>query len=739
MTAAIPAPAGEMDLDLELVEGLHCAACVDRAEGVLKAIPGVSAPVVNLATRAVHLRFAPDRTTVAAIKTRLSDAGFTPQEATEGNHAPSAGQGARAAQAGRHALIAALIALPLMAIGMLHLGHHPALPWLSAGLATAALAGPGRGIVLGGLHSLLRGRGDMDALIAIGALSGWLFSCAVLIRPAWWAGTPPLTFEASASIIAVVLLGRYLEARARAGASSALERLLVRRGASATLIEHDGERQVPLSVVAVGDLLRVRPGELVPVDGVVISGQASVDEAILTGESRLIEKMAGAPVLGGSLNQAGSVEMRASAIGADTVVARLVALVRQAQGTRPPIARTADRAAGVFVPVVLALSALTAGLWLLIAGDPARAIQAAAGVLLISCPCALGLATPMAVMVAVGRAAELGVLVRSGAVLEAASRVTVLVFDKTGTLTTGRPAMVASVSTPPTTAGELLRVVAAAERGSEHPIAGCLRAAAGGPGPGQAVVSGFRSHPGGGVTAQVDGQALAVGSAAFLAGLGLGGAALAPLALALPAAATPVFAVRDGQAIGAIAVADVVRDDAATTVAELRGGGLEIAMLTGDRLVTAQAIASRLDIATVHADCLPGDKLARIRALQAAGAVVAMVGDGINDAPALGQADVGIAMGTGTDAAAGAGDLVLLGDRLSAIPAALALARATMRTIKRNLLGASLYNLLALPLAAGALYPWTGQLLDPMLAAGAMALSSLTVVASSLRLRTFHA
>jgi Cu+-exporting ATPase len=280
--------------------------------------------------------------------------------------------------------------------------------------------------------------------------------------------------------------------------------------------------------------------------------------------------------------------------------------------------------------------------------------------------------------------------------------------------------------------------VAAAERGSEHPIAGCLRAAAGG-GLDQAVVDGFRSHPGGGVTARVDGHALAVGSASFLEGRGIDRAALAHLALALPADATPVFAVRDGQAIGAIAVADALRHDAARTVAELRGSGLEVSMLTGDRLVTAQAIARQLGIATVHAACLPADKRERIRALQAAGGVVAMVGDGINDAPALSQADAGIAMGSGTDAAAGAGDLVLLGNRLGAIPAAFALARATMRTIRRNLLGASLYNLLALPLAAGALYPWTGQLLDPMLSAGLMALSSLTVVASSLRLRTFHA
>ncbi len=436
----------ERDLDLELVAGLHCASCVTRAEEVLNAIPGVRAAEVNLATRGAHLRFAPGRTTVAAIKTRLSDAGFTPQEAAEGNLAPGRSQGRHAAQAGRQALAAALLALPLMAIDMLHLGPHPALPWLGALLASAALAGPGRGIISGGVRGILRLHGDMDVLIAIGARSGWLFSCAVLLRPEWWAGSPPLTFEASSSIIAVVLLGRYLEARARAGTSLALEQLLVRRGDTAVLIEPDQERQVPLSVIAVGDLLRVRPFEIIPVDGTVISGLSSVDEALLTGEAQPLEKLAGSQLLGGSLNPEGTLVMRAAAIGADPVVARLVALVRQAQGTRPPIARLADRAAAVFVPVVLLLAALTAGLWLLLAGDGARAIQAAAGVLLISCPCALALAAPMAVMVAVGRAADLGVLVRNGAAQfrEAASRVTALVLDKTGTLTTGRPALVAS-------------------------------------------------------------------------------------------------------------------------------------------------------------------------------------------------------------------------------------------------------------------------------------------------------
>jgi Cu+-exporting ATPase len=736
MTASAPA-AGERALELELVEGLHCASCVARAEGVLKAIPGVVVAEVNLATRGVRLRYAPERTTVAAIKTRLSDAGFTPQEAAEGNHAPSEGQHEHAAQAGRRALLAALLAGPLMVLGMLPHGQL-ALPWISAALASVALAGPGRGIILGGLRSLSRLHGDMDALIAIGALSGWLFSCAVLIRPAWWAGSPPLTFEAAASIIAVVLLGRYLEARARARTSSALESLLTRRGDAAILIGPDGERQVPLSVIAVGDLLRVRPGEIIPVDGEVIEGQASVSEAILTGEAQLIEKAVGARVLGGSLNQAGTMVMRTAAIGADTVVARLVALVRQAQGTRPPIARLADRAAAVFVPVVLALAALSASLWLLLAGDPAHAIQAAAGVLLISCPCALGLATPMAVMIAIGRAADLGVLVRNGAALEAASRVTAVVFDKTGTLTSGRPAIAASCAQPPTTASALLRMVAAAEQGSEHPIASCLRAAVGS-GADQAVISGFRSHAGGGVTAQVDSHALTVGSAAFLVGQGIAAAGLDALAGQLPAAATLVFCARDGHAVGAIALADVPRPDAASTVAQLQGQGLAVSMLSGDRALSAQAIARQLGIASVHADCLPGAKLERIRALQAGGEVVAMVGDGINDAPALGGAEVGIAMGSGSDAAAGAGDLVLLGERLSGVSTAIALSRAAMRTIRQNLVGASIYNLLAIPLAAGALYPWTGRLLDPMLSAGLMAASSLTVVVNSLRLRRLHA
>ncbi len=729
MTAEAP----PTDLRLILVEGLHCASCVTRAENVLRSTAGVREATVNLATREAALRYDAAATTVAAIKTRLHDAGFVPEEEAEHSghdHRPAAGPERR------RALSALVLAAPVLVLGMAHL-HQPWSLWLQLGLTLAVVLGPGRSVFLTALRGLPRGELGMDTLIALGAASALGLSIAAMSAPAWWPGMPPIHFETAAVIITLVLIGRWLEGGARATAAAAVQGLLDRRPPVAQRVTEHGDEAVLAASLMVGDHVRVRVGEIVPVDGVVIDGGGHADEALITGEAAAVAKTVGSTLIGGTILGEGSVVLRATRVGADTTLARLAEQVRAAQGAKPPIARLADRISAVFVPLVLLLAVLTYAVWWWCAPElTAHAVLAAASVLVIACPCALGLATPTAVMVAVGRAARGGLLIRDGAALEHAATIDLVALDKTGTLTLGRPTVERVLVEPGFNEQDVLRLAAAVEQGSEHPLAHAVRAAVGGTGipPVNAVVEDFRATPGMGVAARVDGRLVAIGSARHLRALGAE-AALLNLSLA---GATGLFVAVDGVVAGLITVSDAIRPDAAAAIAALRQRGIAVAMITGDQPETAEKVARAVGIGELHAAQLPGDKLARLQAWQGGGRRVAMVGDGINDAPALAAADVGVALAgadTANAIAAGAGDVVILSGRVGALITLIDLSRATRRTIRQNLAGAFLYNVLAIPLAAGALYPATGWMLDPMIAAAAMALSSLTVVGNSLRLR----
>jgi Cu+-exporting ATPase len=554
------------------------------------------------------------------------------------------------------------------------------------------------------------------------------------------AGAMPY-FEASALLMTFLVLGRWLEARARGGTSEAIRRLVALQPRTARLAGPGGERDVPIGEVVPGDLLRVRPGERIAVDGVVVEGASAVDESMLTGESLPVEKGPGVTVVGGSINRTGTFTCRATRVGRDTVLAQIVRLVEDAQGSKAPIQRLADQVASVFVPVVLGISAFTFGAWMLWGPAPAffHALTNAVGVLVIACPCALGLATPTAVMVATGRGAELGVLIRSAEVLETLHRTGAIVLDKTGTLTVGRPVVTDVVPAAGVDADSVLALAAAVEQGSEHPLGEAIVTATKARGLALPPVREFRAAPGQGVEALVEQGRVLLGNRRLMESRGIELGPLEEDARRLAQGGkSVVYAVVAGRPHGLIAVADVLRPEAPEAVTALRGLGLEVIMLTGDARSTAEAIARQAGIERVQAEVLPEQKAAEIKRLQVEGRLVGMVGDGINDAPALAQADVGLAMSSGTDVAIEAADVTLMRDDLRGVIAAVELSRRTMRIVKENLGWAFGYNLVLVPVAAGMLYPMWGIQLSPILAGLAMALSSVSVVANSLRLGRFR-
>jgi Cu+-exporting ATPase len=603
----------------------------------------------------------------------------------------------------------------------------------------------GRRFLVRAARGLRHGELTMDTLVAMGTMAAYGYSLVVTLLPemVMEAGLSGETyFDSAAVIIGLVLLGRWLEARAKGQAAGAVKALLKLRPATARVLRDGREQDLPLDQVRVGDLLRVRPGDRVPVDGAIVDGSSAIDESMLTGESIPVERAAGDQVIGATMNASGSFVMRAERIGRDTTLAQIVRLVEQAQGSKAPIQRVADAVTGWFVPVVVALAVLAFAGWMLVGPEPRLpfALSAAIAVLIIACPCAMGLATPTAIMVGTGKGAEAGILVRDGAALESAERISAVVLDKTGTITRGEPTLQAVVATDGATEDELLSLTAAAERGSEHPLAEAIVRAAeersllvGGP-------ESFEAVPGGGVRATVDGRLLLLGTEAFLAGEGVDASPLArPAAEEAQRGRTPVLVAIDGRAAGVLALADPVKPESSDAVRRLHEAGVEVWMITGDRRAVADAIGAQVGIGPdrILAEVRPADKAARVAELQRRGRV-AMVGDGVNDAPALAQADLGIAIGTGADVAVQASDVTLVGDDLRAVPGAIRLSRATMRTIRQNLVWAFGYNVLLIPVAAGLLYPLTGWLLSPALAAGAMALSSVSVVTNSLRLRRFR-
>ncbi|HEV3471364.1 MAG TPA: copper-translocating P-type ATPase [Pyrinomonadaceae bacterium] len=605
----------------------------------------------------------------------------------------------------------------------------------------------------------------MNTLIAVGTGAAYLYSAAATFAPGFFAGaagagaaagmegmegmgatpTPPVYFEAASVIIALILLGRLLESRAKGRTGEAIRRLMGLQAKTARVVRDGREQDVPVEEVLAGDTVVVRPGEKIPVDGVVVAGRSAVDESMLTGESLPVEKSAGSEVFGATINKAGLFRFRATKVGRETALQQIVRLVEEAQGSKAPIARVADRVSGVFTPVVICVAVATFVVWFVAAPEEARfttALVNFVSVLIIACPCALGLATPTAIMVGTGKGAEHGVLVKGGESLETAHRLDTVVLDKTGTITEGRPALTDVVPAGAVLgAEELLRLVASAERGSEHPLGEAVVRGAAERGLALAEVSDFKAVAGHGVEAEVEGRRLLVGNLKLMRERGVETGDFEARAEALAAEGkTPVYAAVGGRFAGLLAVADRVKPESAEAVAEMRRLGLEVVMITGDNRRTAEAVAREVGITRVLAEVLPEGKAGEVRRLQEEERRrVAMVGDGINDAPALAQADVGIAIGTGTDVAMEAADVTLIRGDLGGVVTAVALSKATIRTVKQNLFWAFVYNAVGIPVAAGVLYPLTGWLLSPVIASAAMSLSSVSVVANSLRLRRFRA
>jgi len=740
MTTAAVTPLTELSLP---VIGMTCASCVTRIERFLARADGVADAAVNLATERATVHFDPERIDRGGIVAAIQAAGYeVAAPVSTGEAVADDGDAARATERSgllRDAVIATGIGLAMMVVSLWPGG----VPWPMERVNVWMLAPAtvvqfvfGRRFLVAAAKGLRHGDLTMDTLVTLGTMAAYGYSLAITL-----AGSAAETyFDSAAVIIGLVLLGRWLEARAKSQAAGAVRALLKLRPTTARVLRDGREADLPIDQVRPGDLLRVRPGERVPVDGSIVEGASAVDESMITGESIPVDKRPGDPVIGATMNASGSFVMRAERVGTDTTLAQIARLVEQAQGSKAPIQRVVDQVTARFVPAVVIVAVVAFGLWLLLGAEPRlpAALTAAVAVLIIACPCAMGLATPTAIMVGTAKGAEAGILVRDGAALEQAQRITAVVLDKTGTITEGQPSVVGLRPLPGTTEPELLRLAAAAERGSEHPLAEAIVRLATERGVELPPAIDFISVSGGGVQATVEGRATVVGSQRLLVEHGVDVDAVEPLARETASAGhTPVLVAVGGAAIGLLAIADTVKPESAEAVHKLQAAGLEVWMLTGDRTAVAEAIGAQVGITRdrILAEVHPGHKAAKVQELQAGGAVVAMVGDGINDAPALAQSDLGVAIGTGADVAVEASDITLIGDDLRSVPASIRLSRATMRTIRQNLAWAFGYNLVLIPVAAGALFPLTGWLLSPALAAGAMALSSVSVVTNSLRLR----
>jgi Cu+-exporting ATPase len=730
------------------IRGMTCAACVSTLERGLHKVPGVLSVTVNLATSRGTVTYLPSAIDVNGLRHAVEDLGYETPEATS----PAEGAEHRAREREMEVLRHKFLVGAILS-GLVMLGSMPELvPWWPAILANYytlwALTTPvqfwvGWQFLRGFVRALRHGTADMNTLVAIGTMAAYLYSVGVTLAPQFFSvGSIHVAvyFDTAAVLITLIVLGRWLEAKARGRTSEAIKRLLGLQPKVARVRRGGAEIDLPVEEVAVGDLIVVRPGEKIPMDGIVREGYSSVDESMLTGESLPIEKAPGASVVGASLNKMGSFVFEATRVGKETVLAQIVRLVESAQGSKAPIQRLADRVAGIFVPVVVGLSVLTFGVWYVVGPAPTftYALSNFMAVLLIACPCALGLATPTAIMVGTGRGAEEGILIKSAESLEIAHRVQTVIFDKTGTLTRGEPVVTEVVVVDAVERDEVMRLAAGAEWGSEHPLGKAIVAKANDTAIAVPPAQDFEATPGQGVQARVDGKLVRLGKPQFLLdhGIALNGLEKEAERLA-QGGQTPMYVAADDKAIGVIAVADTVKPGARAAVVALQAMGIDVAMITGDNPRTAAAIAQEVGIDRVLAEVLPQDKAAEVKNLQAEGHVVAMVGDGINDAPALAQADVGIALGTGTDVAIETADIALLRDDLMGVATSIRLSRRTMQTIRQNLFWAFFYNAMLIPVAAGVLYPVFGMLLNPMFAGAAMAFSSVSVVTNSLRLRHF--
>ncbi len=737
------------------VEGMSCASCVGRIEKALAAVPGVLEAHVNLATEKAQVRHVAGMVDAKALETAVSDAGYAARTVADNDSGDQQAQ-ARAEEIGalkRSILFAGAATLPIFALEMgshvftsLHDGLMATLGqqnlfYLFFVLASFVQFGPGLRFYKKGWPALMRGGPDMNSLVMLGTSAAYGYSLVATFLPSVLPeGTVNVYYEASAMIVTLILIGRYMEALSKGRTSEAIKRLMTLRAKTARVIRDGEPVEVALEDVQVGDIVQVRPGEKVPVDGEVAEGTSYVDESMITGEPVPVQKSAGAEVVGGTLNKTGSFSFTATKVGGDTMLAQIIRMVEAAQGAKLPIQALVDRVTGVFVPAVLAAAALTFGIWLLFGPTPALtlALVNAVAVLIIACPCAMGLATPTSIMVGTGRAAEMGVLFRKGEALQSLRSVDTIALDKTGTLTKGRPELTDLVTADGFERDEVLQTVAAVEAYSEHPVAEAIVEAARASGAKRAKAADFEATPGYGVSASVDARTVAIGADRFMRQMDLDVTAFADTASRLAdEGKTPLYAAIDGRLAAIIAVADPIKESTPGAIEALHGLGLRVAMITGDNQRTANAIAQRLGIDEVIAEVLPDGKVEAVKRLRGNDRKLAFVGDGINDAPALAEADVGLAIGTGTDVAIESADVVLMSGDLRNVPNAIGLSRATIRNIKENLFWAFAYNGSLIPVAAGVLYPAYGVLMSPIFAAAAMALSSIFVLGNALRLRRF--
>jgi len=749
------APSAEIQLP---IEGMSCASCVNRIERYLRKTPGVAEANVNLATEVATITYLPEIAGFDELARAIEAAGYGVRplpETADGSRASLVDEAdAEAAERSREQRslgLSAAVALVVAAVAM-GLMYAPALPltmeqlaWVLIGPATIVQFWAGRRFYRAAWRAAIHGSTSMDTLVVVGTSTAWAFSVLVTFAPSIFrsAGIEPQTyFDSSTAIVGLILTGRWLEARAKIQTVGAIKELLGLQARSARIVRAGVEVDVPLEDVRVGDMVRVRPGERVPVDGRIVEGESQVDESMLTGEPMPVEKGPGAEIIGATMNGHGTFLFRATRVGRDTALAHIVELVRRAQGSKAPIQRLADRIGGIFVPFVLGVGALTFGLWFVFGPDPrlTHALVAFITVVVISCPCAMGLATPTAIMVGTGKGAEAGILIRGGEALELAAGIDAVVFDKTGTLTRGRPTLGQVIAAPGFTPDDVLDLAASVERGSEHPLAAAILARADEAGIGRRTVEGFEAVTGRGVRGRVEGREVVVGTAAFLEASGVD---MRPVAWATAAATDSSSAVTylavDGRVAGALPTVDEIKPESAEAVADLTAAGLEVWLVTGDGARVSTSVAQAVGISPdrVLAEVLPAGKVDAVAAIQARGLRVAMVGDGINDAPALARADVGIAIGTGADVAMEASDVTLVGGDPRAVATAIRLSRQTRRVIRQNLFWAFGYNVVLIPVAMGALFPILGVTLNPALAAAAMAFSSVSVVSNSLRLRRF--
>lgn len=736
------------------IENLRCASCVQFIESELKATPGVLNASVNTATQEATVDYLPEKTTLANLNSAIETWGYKSRAATSDE--PVDKQEEAHAREYKRLMnkfwFAAAISIPVMAtayyqfipgLNSLSMETLRVLWGITALLTLPVMFWSGSDFFTGAWAAFTHRSANMNTLIALGTAAAWLYSTFAILFPAIFPeGTSEPFYDVVAVVIALVMLGQALELRAKGQSSAAIKKLLGLQAKTARVIRDGQEMDLPMEEVLVGDVIQVRPGEKVPVDGLIIEGSSAVDESMLTGESLPVSKKAGDEVIGATLNKTGAFKFRATKVGKDTALAQIVKMVQDAQNSKAPIARLADTISGYFVPVVMILAVWTFVVWFNWGPQPqlVYALVTSVTVLIIACPCALGLATPMSLMVGIGKGAENGILIRSGGALQTARAIQTVVLDKTGTITKGKPELTDVIMSdqPSVTSDELLRLAASVEKVSEHPLAQAIVEGAQARKLDLVDVADFDAIPGHGVSAKIAGRSLLIGNLKLMnrENIALGTLEEQSKALA-DDGKTPMYIAIDGQAAGLVAVADTVKEDSAEAIAVLHKMGIEVVMITGDNRRTAEAIARKVGVKRVLAEVLPEDKAHNVQLLQAEGKKVAMVGDGINDAPALVQADVGLAIGTGTDVAIEAADITLIKGSLKGVVTAIEVSRATMTNIYQNLVGAFFYNVLGVPVAMGLLFPFFGLLLSPLIAGAAMAFSSVTVVANANRLRGF--